>query len=168
MAKKATHLAVVDPIRRRASEKRIIDAAERRKKEEWEHQLTADQVMIRVKEIRAGLEVYNTVLAALPFEMPAPERYSLRDLDETESSAMAERLIPLIEYRYNKLQKHLYDTGEWDLADNVLGPMKWTLADAAYSIGVLAGAIFTGAPEKEIDRLERGLVYSASLRPDCL
>jgi hypothetical protein len=43
--------------------------------------------------------------------------------------------------------------------------MKYILADTAFAIGVLAGTMFTGASEREIDRLERGLVYSIAASP---
>lgn len=45
--------------------------------------------------------------------------------------------------------------------------MKYILADTAFAIGVLAGAMFNGASEREIDRLERGLAYAIAASP-CL
>jgi hypothetical protein len=166
--KKAAHLAVVDPERHRASEKRFKDE-EQREPEDEKFKLTRAEIRLRVKEIRAHLEEFSTITAGLHFDIIQPEEpYSLQSReDNMESSALAERLIPLIERRYKCLQKHLYDTSEWDFAEGVLGPMKWALADASFAIGVLAGAIFTTADPQQIDRLERGLCHAIAARPDC-
>ena len=168
MKKKTAHLAVVDPERHRASLKRDKDQ-EQREREEEQLKLTRAEIRLRVKEIRAHLEEFSTITAGLHFDIIQPEEpYSLQSReDNMESSALAERLIPLIGRCYNCLQKHLYDTSEWDLVDGVLGPMKWALADTSFAIGVLAGAIFTSADPRQIDRLERGLCHAIAARPDC-
>jgi hypothetical protein len=42
--------------------------------------------------------------------------------------------------------------------------LKWETAWTSFQIGVLAGAIFAGCSDREIDRLERGLVHATVSR----
>ena len=41
-----------------------------------------------------------------------------------------------------------------------LAELKWRTAETSFHIGVLAGAMFAGCPDREIDRLERGLIHA--------
>lgn len=126
--------------------------------------LTRAEIKARVGEIRRTLEGFNEMITALHFDITYEDPLSLSSCDRRrESSALAERLNPTIAGRAERIKDRLGNVFEHD----DVGEMKWAVADASFGIGVLAGAIFTGAPEKEIDRLERGLVYAAGARYDC-
>ena len=77
-----------------------------------------------------------------------------------ETSELAEHLNPFITGHYERVYELLPD----EIADGDLSPMKWALADTAFAIGVLAGAIFSGAKPRKIDRLERGLAHATASR----
>ena len=78
-----------------------------------------------------------------PSETPSPE--NLADLFEPTLSGL-----------YERLEKR---GGGNDLFD-----FKWHATETAFQIGVLAGVIFTGASDREIDRLERGLFHATVSR----
>jgi hypothetical protein len=138
-----------------------IEEKERRENEENGWRISVAEIKLRVRAIRTELEKCSEMMAGLNFDFFGPVQWSIdgRD-DDLDTAALAEQLNPVINGRWKRVQSHLYETGEVSLADDDLGPMKWDLADAAFAIGVLAGAIFTEAPEREINRLERGLVHA--------
>ena len=171
MARKNTNLAVVrtstknqectrSQLKRQEDQK--IFALE---KEGWK--LSEHELQLRVKEIRGYLEQFNEMINGLHFDIIQPDPFSLRGRDnDMESGALAERLNPSIAGREKRLRDRLYELDEDVLADDYVGPLKWTLADTSFAIGVLAGAIFTGASAREIDKLERGLLHATLSRPN--
>ena len=162
-----THLALVDERHREAVEKSFTDKQQREQEEE-QCKLSRSEIKRRVKEIRVRLERFDNMIAGINFDIGHPdEPPSIRSRGSAmESNVLTERLIPLIRARFDRLERHLYDSYEFDLAENVLAEMKCMMADGAFAIGVLAGAIFTGADPRIIDRLERGLCHAISSRAD--
>jgi hypothetical protein len=57
------------------------------------------------------------------------------------------------------LEKSIPDGGGDDLCE-----LLWKAIDTAFHIGVLGGAIFAGASDREIDRIERGLIHATVSR----
>jgi hypothetical protein len=70
-------------------------------------------------------------------------------------SELAEALDPAIIGHYDRLHKATADNLQDDL-----GALRWKTAETSFQIGVLAGPIFSGASDREIDRLERGLIHA--------
>lgn len=122
--------------------------------ERWK--LDQDQIEGRVQEIRRTLETFNLRLAAVTFDIvgigiPRSLDYS----SNVDPSELAERLCPTI----TGYRKRLEDALPEEICDD-LGKMGWLLADLSFATGVLAGAMFTGASEQEVNRLERGILHA--------
>lgn len=132
----------------------------RRQEETWK--LTRDEVAGRVRETRKYLEEFADRLSGLQFDVlnrdcPA----SLDCVDPTHPYQLAERLCPSIAGRFDRVDEQLPDT---ECRDDLM-ELKMTLAEVAFAIGVFAGSLFSGlASQREIDRLERGLVWAITSR----
>ena len=75
-------------------------------------------------------------------------------------SELTEALDPAIKGHYDRLHK----ATAHDLNQDDLGALKWKTAETSFQIGVLHGAMSTGASDREIDRLERGLIHATVSR----
>lgn len=137
------------------------EETKRRKQEEEGWRLTRAEVAARVREIRSHLEDVSDRLAGLHFDiLNSDEPPSIDYVDEPMPCELAERLNPCLTGYYDRVYNRLPDEG---CRDDV-GELKLSMAETAFAIGVLAGAIFHGASGREIDRLERGLVHATVSR----
>jgi len=140
-------------------------------KEEKDWRLTRVEITARVREIRCYLESFRDGLAGVPFDVVAPDpgnsiRDGLsigRDDDTISTWGLAERLRPFITRDYESCHEELAKDPVYDRGA-VLWEMRRNLAEAAFAIGVLFGAMVHDASEQEIDRLERGLVHATVSR----
>ena len=116
---------------------------------------------MRVREIRAQLEAFSARLAGVTFDIVSDEMPCSLDYGNNTTVKyvhyLAERLNPLLKLYHERISEGR------DNGDDV-GSLRWEMADAAFAIGVLAGAIFTGSPERDVDRLEKGLVHATASR----
>jgi len=122
--------------------------------------LRPDQIRLRVREIREDLGIFRDRLAAVCFDVVADDMpTSLDHGSDVCPSTLVELLNPCItgfqEICEAKIPREIQDE---------LNSLKWHTADTAFAIGVLFGCMISGASEKEIDRLERGLVHATVSR----
>lgn len=133
-----------------------------RREEELEScNLTPAEITARVREIRSHLEYFRDALSGVPFDIVAEEPGgSIRNSNHLESvSELAERLNPFLKgWRVHCAESLLAD------AQDKFGWLTAGLADTGFAIGVLAGFMFHGASEAEIDRLERGFIHANARR----
>lgn len=78
------------------------------------------------------------------------------------ATELVEELDPRVKVLFAMIDNFAERDGcHQDLDFNVkLFSLKWSIADIAFKIGVLAGAIFAGCWKEQIDRFERGMVVS--------
>ena len=67
---------------------------------------------------------------------------------------LADAFDPCIKGRFEWIAESIPD---WQ--DEIVN-LKMETAETAFQIGVMAGAMFAGCSEREIDRLERGLIHA--------
>ena len=145
MAKKNSHLKIVEQ----------DDSLE----EIWK--LTRKEIAERARTLRLELETYRERLEGMPFDVVTDDcPHSVDYVDGSYPINLAEAFNPHIAGHYDWLEKAL--VGNHDVR---LCRLKIETADTAFQIGVLAGAIFAGCSDREIDRLERGLVHATVSRP---
>ncbi len=132
-----------------------------RKQEEESWTRTPAQIAAKVKDIRHELEQARNrydgaVFDAVGDSMPC----SMDTADKRETWDLVEDLNPCLVGFYNRCTNILGNCGE---ADDV-GSLRWQGMHYAFQLGMFAGFIFSGASEKEIDRLERALVHATAAR----
>lgn len=123
--------------------------------------LSREEIKSRVRDVREKLELYREQIEALPFNICDEQPMCLGSYGVEQREALhdlAADLHPLAQFTYSEfcycnepIPSYIHDD---------LSPMLWDFSQTAYSVGVLAGAIFAGEEKKNIDRLERGLVFS--------
>ena len=123
------------------------DKERNEREESW--RLTRSQIAARVRGIRAELESIRAQLEGMPFNVAT---------DDTSPAAswpidLTEMLNPCVKGRLDWLYERI---SEKDELFNLISET----AETAYQIGVLAGPMFSGASDREIDRLERGLIHA--------
>jgi hypothetical protein len=135
--------------------------ANKREQEEEQWKLTRDQVTARVREIRSYLTNAADSLSGTYFDiMTDDEPQSISCNDFPWPFELSERLNPSLIGYCNRVNDRLPDEDARDDFNN----LRVDMAQAAFAIGVLAGAVFHGASEREIDRLERGLIHATCSR----
>lgn len=151
------HLELVDGRYKKAWRKK----AKQQEREEQACKLTQAEVTTRIREIRSYLEDASNRIAGLHFDiLNSDEPHSL-DHDEFPYPAqLAERLNPTITGHYDRVYDRLPNEDSKDDLDE----LKLSLAETAFAVGVLAGAMFHGASKLEVDKLERGLVHATTSR----
>ena len=140
--------------------------------------LTPAEITDRTREIRSILENFLDGLAGVPFDVVADEPgQSIRDGLSVDAkintwgrggigvytALLAERLNPLIKRDYESCHEELAKDPVYDRGA-VLWEMRRNLAETTFAVGVLFGAMVHGASDREIDRLERGLVHATVSR----
>jgi hypothetical protein len=135
-------------------------AEKRRKELEESWKLTRTEIAGRAHALRLQLEVFRSQLEGLTFDIvnsqipPSAETPSNRpdaiDLVDDFDSYIKGTADEMREKEHDELFNLRMDT-----------------ADTAFQIGILAGAIFSGASDREIDRLERGLIHATVSRGRC-
>ncbi|MDP2601887.1 MAG: hypothetical protein Q8S00_04760 [Deltaproteobacteria bacterium] len=135
---------------------------EEREEEENSVKLDRNQVAARVADIRRLLEIFGERLDAVRFDIITHDMPpSLDHGNQVCSNDLVDMLNPVIRLYQERCEKRLPDCED---AESDLNHLKWYTADAGFMIGVLAGAIFAGASQREIDRMERGLVHATASR----
>ena len=160
MAKKTSNLKIVEQPTEaeRAAKER---AGKQREIEEKSWRLNRFEITARVRALRAELEEYRTRLEGMPFDAGTSGGVAPPSLgyDGHEPDQLAEAVNPCIAGRYERLEKAIPADCQDDLSE-----LKWAMAETSFHNGVLAGAIFAGCPDREIDRLERGLIHAIASR----
>jgi hypothetical protein len=161
--KKTSNLKIVQQqTEAEAEARREWDKAfDNRREEEKSWRLTRPEITSRAHQVRVTLEMYRARLEGMPFDVVTGDiPRSVDYVDAPEPYEIAEAFDPCIEGHYERLEK----ATAHDLLQNDLGDLKWKTAETAFQIGVLAGAMFSGASDREIDRLERGLIHATVSR----
>ena len=102
---------------------------------------------------------FDVVTADTPHSVAIPN--ALEPRDDASPLDLAESFNPCLAGQHDRIGELVPDPGE---LDTLICTMKIETADTAFQIGILAGAIFAGCSDREIDRLERGLVHATAVR----
>jgi hypothetical protein len=128
------------------------------KEQEESWKLTRIEVASRVRNVRLELETFRTRLEGMPFDVVTDD--TPRSVDYVNGSwpiDLAETLSPCVKGRFDWIYERISEKDE-------LFNLKSETAETAFQVGVLAGAIFAGCSDREIDRLERGLIHATVSR----
>jgi hypothetical protein len=141
----------------------IESRAEReREKDQRENswKLARQEIGNRVRKLRLELETYRSRLEGMTFDVVTGDTpWSVDSVNSPYPLDLAEMFNPCIPGRYDPMYESI--SHEWK---DELFNLKSETADTAFQIGVLAGAIFAGCSDREIDRLERGLIHATMSR----
>jgi hypothetical protein len=155
MAKKTSNLKIVEQQTKAEWQAKYEreKVAKELKEEEESWRLTRPEITARVRALRAELDSFRAQLEGMPFDVVTSDiPVSVDYGDRPYPSELTEAFDPAIKGHYDRLEK----ATAHDLQDD-LGALRWETAETSFQIGVLAGAMFSGASDREIDRLERGL-----------
>ena len=143
--------------RRQAVEKSWKAAAE-----SWK--LTPLEIKQRVGALRAELESYARVIEAMPFDIARDD--FPQSLDQTQrkwTGRLVEEIDPRIQGLFDKIDAFAHEHGCGEIDFNAkLFEMKMDCEETAFRVGMLAGLVLAGCPKDQVDRFERGLVFSLS------
>jgi hypothetical protein len=129
-------------------------AARRRDEEEDSWRLTRPDITALVRALRAQLEDYRYQLEAMTFDIIAVDTPpSIERGQDAYPGQLAEAFNPSLKGHYKRLSEALPSDDR--LLHDDLSNLSLETAETSFHIGVLAGAVFTGASDREIDRLER-------------
>jgi hypothetical protein len=163
MGKKTSHLKIVDQQTAKEAEqkKKWAGEVDRWNKTEDEMRISSEEARRRVRDLRHELERYRDQIGAVPFDIPGEMPICL-DTKRKYTIDLVETFDTRIEARFEMIDKFAELHGcHANLDFNAeLFDLKMHTAETAFKIGVLAGQIFSGASDREIDRLERGLAFS--------
>ena len=139
----------------------IKSKEEQKEKREASWKLNRRQIAGLAREIRIELEAARDRLEGMTFEALSGDMPPVIDNIEPHPYAceLVGKFNPSIRGRYNLLE------GIAGIDPDELLQFKTEACESAFQIGVLAGAIFSGASDREIDRLERGLIHATMARP---
>ena len=162
MAKKTAKLTVVkneQPPRR---------TSEDLKKEAKGWRITREEARARVHNLRMELENYRDQIDAVPFDILADSIPQSLDYSERRWAVdVMENFNPLIKGLFNRCDQEAKRYGadrEIDF-NGELFDLKLQLSETAFGVGILAGALFSGASPEAVERFERGLLYSVVMNP---
>ena len=158
MTKKTT-LSVVKP---NESEPRNWD------KETQSWRITRQEALKRVRSLRIELESYRDQIDAVPFDILADSIPAPLDHSERKWAVnVMEDFNPLIKGLFDRCDEAARRHGVNEEMDfnAQLFDLKMHLSETAFQIGLLAGALFAGAPKETVDRFERGLLYTVHMSP---
>jgi hypothetical protein len=166
MKKKITKLSVV----KQPTEKEL-DEAHDREREKWEQaekgwRITAHQMRQRVLGLRDELERYREQLDAVPFGIPCGDASTPPSLDGGDRKYtiyLAMDINPLVDELFEYIDAYAKTHGPTIYRNIDFQSKLFDLRDhsveAGFKVGILAGAIFSGAPKEVVDRFERGLAF---------
>ena len=111
------------------------------------------------------LDSYREQLEAVPFDIPSGDACIPTCLDGASRKyivELVEDLNPLIENIFESCDTVAKNHGAHEDMDYnaQLFDLKMHTAETGFYIGVLAGAMFSGASKETVDRFERGLLYA--------
>jgi hypothetical protein len=150
MTKKTSNLKVVER----------QDVYKKREEREETWRLTRAEITASARAVRIHLESFRSQLEGMPFDVVTNDMpCSVQTRSDVPSVLeLADGFDPCIKGRFDVLSESIPDlSGE-------LFNMKMDIAETAFQLGVLAGPIFSGASDREIDRLERGLIHATVSR----
>jgi hypothetical protein len=162
MVKKTTKLSVVKPNQSRTKSYQEMEEETK----SW--RITRQEAVKRVRSLRVELESYHDQIDAVPFDIlndgiPAPLDYSKRKW----AVSVMEEFNPLIKGLFDRCDEaaQRHGVGEEMDFNAQLFDLKMHTAETGFQIGLLAGALFAGAPKETVDRFERGLLYTIHTDP---
>jgi hypothetical protein len=153
MAKKTSNLKIV--------QQQTPTEDELRAHEEDSWRLTRSEITGRARALREELEAARARLDGMTFDVITDDiPHSLNNYEKRCVTELVDAFDPCIEGHFKRVEDLV---GESCVHDD-LSNLKWQTAETAYQIGMLAGAMFSGASDREIDRLERGLIHATVSR----
>ena len=135
-------------------------AEKRRKELEESWKLTRTEIAGRAHALRLQLEVFRSQLEGLTFDIVNSQIPPSAETPSNRPDA-----IDLVD-DFDSYIKGTADEMRESEHDEIFN-LRMDTADTAFQIGILAGAIFSGASDREIDRLERGLIHATVSRGRC-
>jgi hypothetical protein len=167
MAKKSTksNLKVVGKVRSEEDQKKWRAEHEAWEKAEEALKIRPREIADRVRSLRAELEYYREQMEGVRFDIPSGDAQSPRCLvhgRRKEHAQLVEDLNPFVTGIFKMIDEYAKQHGCHEFLDfnAKLYTLNWQAAETGFQIGVLAGSIFAGCTKDEVDRLERGLVFS--------
>lgn len=138
---------------------------DRWEKAEDEWRITSREARQRVRVIRDELEAYREHLEGAPFDIPCGDYEPPRSIGQHRRKHTVELvgdLNPIIDGLFKMIDDFADQHGCADYLDfnSKLFLLKMEAAETGFQIGLLAGAIFAGCSNGEIDRFERGLTFA--------
>ena len=161
MAKKISNLKIVEQQTEAELQAKYEreKAAKQRDEEEDSWRLTRPEITARVRALRTELEAARARLEGMTFDVVTDDiPHSLDNYKRVCVTDLVDGFDPCIPGHFKRVEAVLGEMQD-DLSN-----LKWQSAETAFHIGILAGAIFSGASDREIDRLERGLVHATVSR----
>ena len=133
-----------------------------REQEEDSWRLSRAEITVRARAVRAELEAVRARLEALTFDAESDDiPHSLDKGDRRYVIAIVEDFDPFIQGHFKRVENLVGNNRVHDDLSN----LRWQTAETAFQIGILQGAILAGCSDREIDRLERGLIHATAAKP---
>jgi hypothetical protein len=164
MAKKTSNLEIVQQ-RTEAEKKKWSEEYERWETAEKELRIPAHELKQRVRALRDELERYRAQLEAVPFDIPAGDFSLPKCLDNCDrkyTRDLVDDLDKRVKARFEMIDAFAKEHGCHENLDfqAKLFELKMDTAETGFKIGILAGVIFAGCSKEQVDRFERGMVFS--------
>ena len=135
-------------------------------KTQEEVKITRGELRQRVVLLRAELEAYRDQMEGTFFDITSGNTGPLESLDREDRKfifELVQDLNPLIE-----TLAMLIDEFSGNHVGDTVFTLKSEVAETAFRIGVLAGAIFATGDKSIIDKFTRGLGFSLESRPQMI
>jgi hypothetical protein len=119
----------------------------------------------RVRVLRDQLESYRDQLEAVPFDIPCGDMSTPKCLDsnyQRHTLDLVDDLDTRVKAMFEMIDSFAKEHGCHENLDfqTKLFELEMDTAETAFKIGMLAGAIFAGCSKEQVDRFERGMVFS--------
>jgi hypothetical protein len=138
-------------------------AAKQRGEEEDSWRLTRQEITARARALRIELEAARARLEGMTFDVvtdDALDPHSMSNCEKSSVKALVDAFDPCIPGHFKRVKDALRGSE----VDDDVEYLRWRTAETAFHIAILAGPIFAGASDREIDRLERGLIHATVSR----
>ena len=135
---------------------------ERWEKAEESWKITRTEARHRARNVREILEDFRNQIEGAFFDVPCGDVPRSLDHERQDVFQLVENLNPLV----NGLFKMIDDLASQHGCDDVIEfnakllLLEIEAAETGFQIGVLAGAIFAGCSQEQIDKFERGLTFA--------
>jgi hypothetical protein len=165
MKKRNSNLTIIDQQTAEEAERKQKRSEEEARwdKAEDAMRITREEARRRVRDLREELEGYRDQLEAVVFDIPnADGPMCLDPYDRKYTVNLVEDFDPRVKGLFDMIDEYARQHGCAEALDfnNKLLLLTMYTAESAFKIGVFARAIFVADSDREIDRLERGLVFS--------
>jgi len=126
----------------------------------WE--ITRDEARHRARNVREILEDFRNQLEGAFFDVPCGDVPRSLDRERQDVVQLVENLNPLVNGFFKMIDDLANQHGCDEFIDfnAKLFLLKMEAAETGFQIGVLAGAIFAGCSQEQIDKFERGLTFA--------